>query len=210
MTKLGLMKGHLLVAKELLDQQKPDQAEPHIGHPVEEIYVDVEDQLQERNVKEFKTTLINLQDLVKSKPQDARVQTEYQAAMQAIDNAIQAMPAAQRQSPEFVLKVMDGLLDAAGTEYKAAIANGKIAEVIEYQDSRGFVTYANMLYKTISSEMGKENPQANQAIATSMTQLQQAWPSATAPATPTMTSEQVSGLIKSVELSTQKIVASQP
>ena len=35
MAKLGLMKGHLIVAKELLDQQQPKQAEPHIGHPVE-------------------------------------------------------------------------------------------------------------------------------------------------------------------------------
>ena len=33
-TKLGLMKGHLLVAKELLDQNQPKQAQPHIGHPV--------------------------------------------------------------------------------------------------------------------------------------------------------------------------------
>jgi hypothetical protein len=54
MTKLALMKGHMMVAQELLDLQKPEQAEPHIGHPVEEIYADVEDQLSERNVKPFK------------------------------------------------------------------------------------------------------------------------------------------------------------
>jgi len=70
MTKLGLMKGHLIVAKELLDQGKPDQAEPHIGHPVEEIYADVEDQLNERKIPEFKTTLIKLQDLVKAGAKD--------------------------------------------------------------------------------------------------------------------------------------------
>jgi hypothetical protein len=70
MTKLGLMKGHLLVAKELLEQNQPKQAEPHIGHPVEEIYVDVEEQLNERKVKEFKTNLVSLTDLVKSNPKD--------------------------------------------------------------------------------------------------------------------------------------------
>ena len=31
MVKLGLMKGHMMVARELLDLKKPDQAEPHIG-----------------------------------------------------------------------------------------------------------------------------------------------------------------------------------
>ena len=62
MTKLGLMKGHLLVAKELLDQNQPKQAQPHIGHPVEEIYIDVEEQLEERKVKEFKSNLVSLTD----------------------------------------------------------------------------------------------------------------------------------------------------
>ena len=80
MTKLGLMKGHLLVAKELLDFPKPDQAEPHIGHPVEEIYVDVEDQLKERNVKEFKTALISLQDLVKSNAKSEKLNPNVEAA----------------------------------------------------------------------------------------------------------------------------------
>ena len=66
MVKLGLMKGHLFVAKELLDLKKPKDAEPHIGHPVEEIYTDVADQLNERKVKEFKTTLITPRRLSKS------------------------------------------------------------------------------------------------------------------------------------------------
>ena len=37
MTKLALMKGHLLVAEELLKEKQPKQAEPHIGHPVEDL-----------------------------------------------------------------------------------------------------------------------------------------------------------------------------
>jgi hypothetical protein len=130
MSKLGLMKGHLLVAKELLEQGKPDQAEPHIGHPVEEIYVDVEDQLQERQVPEFKNTLISLQDLVKSNPKDTKVSTNFDQSMQAVDRAIQVLPESQRQSPQFVLPVINELLDAANSEYGAAIANDKIAAVI--------------------------------------------------------------------------------
>jgi flagellin-specific chaperone FliS len=94
MTKLGLMKGHLLVAKELLDQNQPKQAEPHIGHPVEEIYVDVEEQLNERKVKEFKTSLISLQDFVKSNPKNAKVKTDFASSMQSIDNAVTALGAA--------------------------------------------------------------------------------------------------------------------
>jgi len=39
------MKGHLIVAKELMAQGNYKQAEPHIGHPVEELYADVEGEL---------------------------------------------------------------------------------------------------------------------------------------------------------------------
>lgn len=208
MTKLGLMKGHLLVAQELLDQQKPKEAEPHIGHPVEEIYVDVEDQLNERNVKEFKTALIGLQDLMKSNPKDAKVKTNFEGSMQAVDAAIQALPETQRQSPEFVLQVINGLLDAAGAEYGAAIADGKITADIEYQDSRGFVNYANSLYQGISEPMAKEHPDIHKTIETSMAELTKAWPSATPPATPVKTPEEVAQLIKTIEQNTQKVLKS--
>lgn len=210
MTKLGLMKGHLLVANELLEQGQPKQAEPHIGHPVEEIYVDVEEQFKERNVPDFKGTLISLQDLVKSNPKDAKVKTNFDQSMQSVDKAIAVLPEQQRQSPEFVLQVIDGLLDAANAEYQAAIANGKIAAAIEYQDSRGFVTYADSLLNTIAPAVTKENPEAQKAIADSMTKsmtkLKTAWPSAQAPATPVLSPDEVSQLIKAIEQNSQKLL----
>lgn len=136
MTKLGLMKRHLLVAKELLDQKQPKQA----------------------------------------KPQDAKIATEFSNSMQSVDTAIQAILETQRNSPEFVLKVINGLLDSANSEYGAAIANGKVSAAIEYQDSRGFVVYANELYKGIADKMAKQHPEAHKAIESSMANLTKAWP----------------------------------
>ncbi len=209
MTKLGLMKGHLLVAKELLDLQKPDQAEPHIGHPVEEIYADVEDQLNERNIKEFKTSLIALQDTVKAGAKDAnKVGTEFKTSMQAVDGAIAALPETQRTSPDFVLQVVNGLLDTANSEYGAAIADGKIAQAIEYQDSRGFVTYANELFTAISPQLSKTKAEANTTIQTTMADLVKVWPSALPPAAPVKTPVEVSKLIKTIELTAQKTTKS--
>lgn len=206
--KLGLMKGHLLVAKELLDLQLPKQAEPHIGHPVEEIYADVEEQLNERKVPEFKKELISLQDLVKSNPKDAKLKLNFEQSMQAVDKAIQVLPEQQRQSPQFVLQVINGLLDSASSEYGAAIANGKIAEVIEYQDSRGFVTYADTLKNNISESLSKQNPEVQKAIADNMTQLKTAWPSAQPPTAPVLPTDKVSQLVKTIEQNAQKAVKS--
>ncbi|WP_392531370.1 ComEA family DNA-binding protein [Nostoc sp. C117] len=206
MSKLGLMKGHLLVAKELLDQNQPKQAEPHIGHPVEEIYVDVEDQLNERKVKEFKTTLVSLQDLVKSNPKDNKVKTSFASSEEAVDGAIAALPAAERSKPEFVLQVINELLDSANSEYGAAIANGKISAAIEYQDSRGFVFYAEELYKGISSQVAQKNPEADKAINTTFAELIKVWPGAIPPAKPVKTPNDVTKLIKTIEENSQKVI----
>jgi Helix-hairpin-helix motif len=209
MTKLGLMKGHLMVAKELLDLKQVAQAEPHIGHPVEEIYADVEDQLKERKVPEFKTPLIALLDLVKGGAKDgAKVNTDFTAAMKSVDGAINILPATQRNSSKFALQIINGLLDTANSEYKASIANGKIAQVVEYQDSRGFVVYADRLYKAIEPQLKQDHPAAATTIGTTLADLTKAWPTAVAPATPVKTSDEVTKLIKSIESEAQKIAKS--
>ncbi|MBG1271472.1 helix-hairpin-helix domain-containing protein [Nostoc sp. WHI] len=206
MSKLGLMKGHLLVAQELLDQNQPKQAEPHIGHPVEEIYVDVEEQLNERKVKEFKTTLVSLQDLVKASPKDDKVKTNFTSSVQAVDGAIAALPADQRSKSGFVLQVINELLDAANSEYSAAIADGKVSAPIEYQDSRGFVVYANELYKGISSQVAQQDSEAHKAIETSLSELIKAWPAAIPPAKAVKTPNDVTNLVKTIEENSQKVV----
>ena len=205
MSALGLMKGHLIVGKELLDLGKPEQAEPHMGHPVEEIYGEIEDELTRRNVPEFKSTMNQLQDLVKTAPQSPQVVDKYQAGMQAIDVAIAAVPEEQRQSPKFVLEVITKLLEPADEEYKAAIIGDRIVEEIEYQDSRGFVFYAESLYQSIAPEMEQKNSQVHQTIVSTMKKLKKAWPSPISPEKSVMTPEQVSQMVNQIKTSSQKI-----
>ncbi|NJP10720.1 MAG: helix-hairpin-helix domain-containing protein [Leptolyngbyaceae cyanobacterium RU_5_1] len=200
MTKLGLMKGHMLVAGELLDLSKPDQAEPHLGHPVEEIYVDLEEQFKERNVPDFKDILTQVQDLVKSKPNDVQVKPKFDEAMDAINKAIAALPDNQRQSANFALQVINGLLETATAEYTAAIADGKVREIIEYQDSRGFVAYAqDTIFKSIEAKVKQADPKASQQITTAFAELRKAWPEAIAPETPVLTADEVAAKVKVIE-----------
>jgi len=60
----------------------------------------------------------------------------------------------------------------------------------------------------ISDPLKKSNPEAQKAIADSMTQLKTAWPSAQAPPKPVMTPDQVSQLIKTIEQNAQKVLKS--
>lgn len=206
MIKLGLMKGHLLVAKELIDLKKIDQAEPHIGHPVEEIYADVEEQLTERKVKEFKTPLISLHDQVKAGGKDAaKLNTDFAASMKSVEDAISGLPATQRTSPNFALQVISGLLDSANSEYTAAIADGKISQAVEYQDSRGFVVYSQELYKAIEPQLAKSNAAVATSIGKSLTDLAKAWPAPIPPAAPVLPTTEVTKLVKSIESESAKI-----
>ncbi len=112
---------------------------------------------------------MSLQDLVKSSPKDSKVKTNFASSMQSVDGAIAALPETQRSKPGFALQVINELLDSANSEDHAAIADGKITAPIEYQDSRGFVFYANDLYKGISSQVAQADPEVHKVIDTSFT-----------------------------------------
>jgi hypothetical protein len=206
LTKLGLMKGHMIVAGQLLDLKLPKQAEPHLGHPVEEIYVDLADQLQERKVTEFKDVLTKTQDLVKTKANDPQVKPTYEQSIAAIDKAIAALPADELQSPSFVLKAMTEILETAVAEYTAAISGGKISEIIEYQDSRGFVEYSkDTLLKQIEPKL---DPKLASDLKTKMDKLFTAWPEPVAPAAPVVSADEVANQVKAIEQAVAPAISS--
>lgn len=199
LTSLGLMKGHLIVAKQLIEQGKYEEAEPHIGHPVEELYGDIEPELEKRNVTNFKMTLNQFHDSIKTNPKADTLKEQYDASMTAIDQAIAAVPAEKLQSPETVLPVINGMLSTANAEYEAAIADNKFVELIEYQDSMGFVVYAEELYQPIADTMSQQYPEKHEVITTSLKELKTAWPSVDAPETPVMSPEKVDELVTKIQ-----------
>ncbi len=199
MTSLALMKGHLMVAKELIDVGQYEQAEPHIGHPVEELYGGIEPQLPERGVPQFKVQLNSLHDLAKSAPQSVQLKTEFEPSLATIDSAIAALRQEQLQSPEFVLDVINQMLRTAAQEYNAAIVDNQIVEVVEYQDSRGFVFISDELYQNIAAAMSQNRPDDHAVISKNLQALKQIWPSVSPPETPVEPSSEVIRMVAEIE-----------
>ncbi|MBD2464519.1 helix-hairpin-helix domain-containing protein [Oscillatoria sp. FACHB-1407] len=207
--KLGLMKGHMIIAGQLLELGFPDKAEPHLGHPVEEIYVDIAEQLPERGVSDFSEGLIQVQELVRSKPNDPQVQSAFEAANKAIDEAIAVLPAEQRQSPAFVLQVINGMLDTAAAEYTASISDGKITAEIEYQDSRGFVEYSkDTLFRSIETKLTEENEEVARTLNSELSGLFAAWPQPIPPTTPVVAADDVANQVKRFETTSTPVIES--
>jgi hypothetical protein len=194
LVKLGLMKGHLLVAKELLDMKRPAEALPHVGHPIEELYVTVADQFQQRGLTDFKSTLDEAKDLIKNKPQSPQVMPKFNAGMAAVDRAIAALPETERKSPKFIPQVINGLLDSASAEYGGAISGNKIEEV-DYQDSRGFTAYAYMLYQDIQPQLQKDDSKAQEQLKTSLDDLRKNWPTVLPPDQPVFSGDEIAAKV---------------
>ncbi len=184
---LGQMRGHLIVAGELMREGNFAQAEKHIGHPVEELYGSVEPELERRRVKPFKETLTALLELIQASPRSPDTRKAYQSAVAAIEAARLGVPEAVRRDPATTAAVVREIVKVAASEYYASIADGAIVETIEYQDSRGFVLYAGELLKSsLGPGSGPEAIALLVPIQKRLTALAKAWPSLKPPPRPVM------------------------
>lgn len=182
---LGQMRGHLIVAKELMQQGNFAQAEKHIGHPVEELYGSVEPELERRRVKPFKQTLTALLELIQAAPGSPDTRKAYQSAVAAIDAAMLGVPENVRRDPTTTAAVVREIVKVAASEYDASMADGAIVETIEYQDSRGFMLYAGELLKaSLGTGTGPEATALLVPIQRRLTALTKAWPSLKPPSRP--------------------------
>lgn len=140
--KLGLLEGHLLIGKALLDADEPRAALPHFGHPVRELYDDIHEALSARGLADFDTDLIALEAMVAAKPGDAATAQEFDAVMGIIAAARASVPAMLRAAEPFMLGVLGEIMETASEDYSEAVEHGRIEKPIEYHDARGYLLYA--------------------------------------------------------------------
>jgi hypothetical protein len=201
MTVLGLMKGHLNAAQELIALKNYEQAEPLVGQSIKALYGDIETVLPQKGVKDFKPTLNQLHESIQSAPDSPEVQTLLEESLASIDDAIAAIPKEQINSPEFVIDVMVEMLNNAATGYQAAISNNQFVKVAEYQNSKGSVDYAEKLYQTVAEQKSQADPEGHKTITDSLAELKTAWPSIEPPKAPIKQPGEVQALVSQIEFS---------
>ncbi|MEM8778646.1 MAG: hypothetical protein AAGF26_07215 [Cyanobacteria bacterium P01_G01_bin.49] len=148
-TVLGLMQGHLVAARDLLDGGTPDQAQYHLDHPLDELFGEIKPKLELEgvNTTEFYNSLDNLYSKAKFNPYSQEIKSKPWKSVTIIQSTIDSFVQKKFESSElnqneFVQKVLLSILETAAVEYEAGIGkNCKIIAPIEYQDSFGFVKY---------------------------------------------------------------------
>jgi hypothetical protein len=182
---IGLMRGHLLVAAELIDQGLWDEALPHVLHPTEELYGAMERYIKLHKVTPFDRQLKALAQAVKAKNKPAYLQARM-VVDERISAALEVFKKFMRDKPftSFTSQTIVELLKVAQLEYEASIENGVFAKPVEYQDSRGFVWHAEQILEAHRTAFVSVDKTRYDELRSIVTELKAAWPSAVPPAKP--------------------------
>lgn len=160
--RLGMLEGHLLVGQELLQAHQAALALPHFGHPVRELYDDFADYLRQRKFPAFDAQLAALEAAVAAAPESPDTEAKYQAIIATVHRAREVAPAELRASLPQMIKVCADTIDAASGEYGEALERGRVAVLVEYHDSRGYLSY--VAYQIAQMKATHPNPAAQHAL----------------------------------------------
>src|SRR5258708_9407381 len=142
--KLGLLEGHLMIGKALLEASMPREAMPHFGHPVRELYAYIEPQLRDRGVAAYDTDLSALEAQARQGA-GGPFAAMYATAIQKL-NATRATVAAERMSsPRFMVGVIAQLTIDVASDFGESQERGRIVNTVEYHDAMGFLGYSQGL-----------------------------------------------------------------
>ena len=152
--KLGLMQGHLMIGKALLDADMQRDALPHFGHPVRELYDYLKPVFAARHYPEFERELQDLEQRAKTAPKDAATTTAYTDVIAKIDGLRRTIPAAALNSADFLTQAIALMVDDAAGDLGESLDKGRVVNTVEYHDAMGFARYADGAVQSYAATLG--------------------------------------------------------
>jgi hypothetical protein len=172
LTRLGLIRGHLMAGYTLYSQGRADMARTHMKHPRDELYAGLVPAIEHRGGRAFDEQLMALATLVESGAEQAQVETAYEALVEAIRAAEDA---ADASLSEELLSVM-GLLRTAGEEYAIGVEDGRLVNAHEYQDAWGFTQIAMKRLGELPQDLRDQAPDVVERVESIIGDLSELWP----------------------------------
>jgi hypothetical protein len=196
---IELMRGHLLVGRQLIELELWDEALPHFLHPTEELYGLMEKYIKLHNIPPFGRDLQALAQAVKARRKGASEQ-----AQKVVDRRLDAVLAVAKKfmTPvrNFTVRTAIEVLRVAQSEYAASMEDGKFTKPVEYQDSRGFVLQAERMFEGAATELARIDKASLDKIRAILATLKTAWPAPMPPDQPVLDAGTISALISDIEL----------
>ena len=147
-SKIQQIDGHLNAS--LLNKYDGNEslAFAHATHPIAEVYPFVAPQIAKTNEslnQSLYSILVNLPEVSRNSTNDQYFSTIQSAKAILKDITNEVIPKNLQNDVLFNSFVIVNLLDLAGYEYQAAVNNGTITAIFEYQDSKAFIQQAEKL-----------------------------------------------------------------
>ena len=141
---LGQIEGSLRVGVALFLDGEAMMAKPHMKHPEDQIYAELAPALASRGVAGFAEALTTLAQAVESEADATTVKDAFATVSAGIARA-----RAAQSAPRPMFDAMMILLRDAGDDYAAALENGSITDMHEYQDAWGYVQVARAMAEAL-------------------------------------------------------------
>ncbi len=135
--ELSLIRGHLWVGHQLALNGYQEHAIMHAKHPEDEIYSSLVDVFLARRVDGFADELQSFSDSVE-RGKKKHVNAKYEELVEAVQQSHSRITL----TTEELFTLINRLIRQAATEYAVGIIDGKVDNVHEYQDARGFTEIA--------------------------------------------------------------------
>ncbi len=141
------MKGHLEQAILNKEDGNNTLTRAHILHPIIEIYDFIEAPLVtvDSNLNHTLYTSLNALSQNVEKLDVSQFKEETEKSNKMLNDAIKLI--VPQENSTLNLIVASWLFDIANTEYEGGVSDGKVIEIVEYQDASGFISRAESLVK---------------------------------------------------------------
>jgi hypothetical protein len=141
------MKGHLEQAILNKEDGNNTLTRAHILHPIIEIYDFIEAPLVtvDSNLNHTLYTSLNALSQNVEKLDVSQFKEETEKSNKMLNDAIKLI--VPQENSTLNLIVASWLFDVANTEYEGGVSDGKVIEIVEYQDASGFISRAESLVK---------------------------------------------------------------
>jgi hypothetical protein len=200
---IGLLRGHLLVGRQLIELGLWEEAMPHFLHPTEELYGRLEKYIALHHMHPFRFELLALAQAVKAKRIGA-LEQGLAVVDRRLKDALDVASTFMSPRARFEARAASEMLKVAQQEYTSSIEGGRFVRPVEYQDSRGFVWEAERLFEQAAGELSRSDRTALDEIRRLFASLKTAWPDATPPAAPRLEPMEVAAIVADIERCAQR------
>lgn len=161
------MKGHLSVARELLQTGSPG-AEYHLREPIEKIFQRIEPELRNRGAPLTSDIVAPLKRVT---------ETDADTALALLDSTASAIDGSYAQSgavdPRSILALSEALLRKAVALYANSVKDNAVTDVPGYQTGRGFANQAEAL---VRHSTGLKRKPDYETLLANIVLIRQSWP----------------------------------